>query len=675
MLNITLILVEDDHALRQRLARILSRKISLVKEFENASNALAKLRDINPDIIVTDIKIPEMNGLEMVSIIRKIYPKIPVIITSAFSETNYLLKAIDLKIEHFLIKPIDIEKLLEMITDIADQIKTKQLLKEHETLLTQYKKIVDVSNNITITDKSGFTTYVNEKFTQLSGYTKEELIAKPHNIIRHPDVPKQFFQAMWKKIESKQIWQGVMKNLKKDGTVFYTETTIAPVLNTEGEILEYISIQVDITDLIIQREQLQEQLTTDRLTGLPNRISLNQSIKTDKQFTLMLINIDRFKEINFLFGIHLGDAALIYMTKMLQEVSPSSDARNYRVGSDEYIVFLPGKKVSELESFAKTLKQHINNHPFEYEGVNFEIDFTCGIVLSTPDMDKYIECADIAMRSARKQHQLYEVFSFKLRKLNEYTENFQWTHKIKEALDEKRITLYYQPIINAKENIISKYECLVRLIESDGKVISPLSFLHVAKRSSLYRQITRTVINLACATFCNRSETFSINLSIEDLMEKETLEFLVEKVNKDNLQNRIIVEILESEGIDNFDLIQDVFSYLKQHGIQISIDDFGSGYSNFSYLINLNMDQLKIDGSLIKEITQNNSSRVLVQSIVMFAHELGIKCVGEYVCDRSIYETALALDIDYLQGYYLSEPLNQPMAPGTILDLPKKTYE
>lgn len=669
MLNITLVIVEDDHELKERLTRILSRKISVVKSFENASSALAALATIKPDIIITDIKMPEMNGLEMISIIRKTYPNIPVIITSAFSETDYFLKAIELKIEHFLIKPIDVEKLLEMIVEIADRIKTKKLLIENQDLLKQYKQIVDVSNNLTVTDSNGIIKYVNDKFVQLSGYAREELIGKSHNILHHPDMPEQFFKTMWEKIESKQVWQGIIKDRKKDGSIFYVETTIAPILNTERVIVEYISLEVDISDLIMQRQQLKEQLATDHLTGLLNRLSLHRLITNEEHFTLMLINIDRFKEINFLFGLHFGDAALVYVANMIREACSCDDATVYRIGSDEYIVHRPEDKISELKDLADILKKNIKNKPFEFQGINFEIEFTCGIVLSMPDMTNHIECADAAMRIARENHQSLEVYNFQLGKQKEYEENFQWIRKIKEALQENRITIYYQPIINAKENIISKYECLVRLIEPNGEVISPFFFLHVAKRSSLYRQITRTVITQACETFLNRKETFSVNFSIEDLMDQDTLEFLVDKVTTHNLQNRIIIEVLESEGIDNFDLIQDVFRYLKKHGIRIAIDDFGSGYSNFSYIINLDIDQLKIDGSLIKEIANNNSSRVIVQSVVMFCHELGIKCVGEFVSDKSIYDAAMALDIDFLQGYYLSKPLKKPLDFNTLLNL------
>lgn len=671
MIDISLMLVEDDSSLREPLQRILSRKVARVQSYENPSLALQELDVFKPDIIISDIKMPGMTGLEMVGIVRKTYPNIPVIITSAFSEANYFIEAIDLKIAHFIVKPIDVDKLLGMIETITQDILKDRLIKEQASLLNQYRHVVDLSTNISITDPQGIITYVNDRFCTLTGYSREELIGKPHNIVRHPDMPSQFFKLLWETIQSKKVWQGIIKNCRKDGSVYYVDTTIAPFLNSHGEIIEYISLKVDLSDLIMNRKQLKEQLITDRLTQLPNRISFQQEIQPLALFSIMLIDIDRFKEINFIFGLHFGDAVLIYLGNTIGHLCESNDAKLFRIGSDEFILLRPKDTLSELETFAQKLKAYIQAHPFEYGGVSFDIDFTCGSVLCDQEMSNPIEYADSAMRLARERHELVHRFDPENSKEKEYKENFQWTQKIKDALRDNRITIYYQPIIDMRTHHIDKYECLVRLIEPDGKVISPFFFLEIAKRSKLYREITYTVITLACDTFAPREERFSINLSIEDLMDPETIAFLIDKVNTFHLHDRIIVEVLESEGIDNFDLIQSVFIELKSHGIRISIDDFGSGYSNFSYLINLHIDQLKIDGSLMREIVRNNSSRVLVQSVTMFAHELGIKCVGEFISDKEIYDVAETLGIDFAQGYYFSEPLKVPLPPNSVIH-PKK---
>lgn len=194
MLDVNLMIVEDDSELRELLSRILAREIASVESFSQPSEALRDLERFKPDIIITDIKMPNMNGLDMVAIIKQLYTDIPVIVLSAFSESEYFLKAIDLKVHNFLTKPVDTDKLIELIKEISDDLSIKEKLKEQMVLLEQYKHIVDLSNNITITDLSGKITYVNDKFCTLSGYTKEELLGKAHSIVRHPDMKKEFLK-------------------------------------------------------------------------------------------------------------------------------------------------------------------------------------------------------------------------------------------------------------------------------------------------------------------------------------------------------------------------------------------------------------------------------------------------------------------------------------------------
>lgn len=667
MIDTTIMLVEDDPLLRETLSRILKRKVGKIELFESPIDALKAFDSLKPDIVITDIKMPVMTGLEMIEEIRKKDDEVAVIITSAFSEKEHFLKAIDLKVQRFLVKPIDVNKLIDTIREIAEKEEVKHLLKEKDTLLEQYKHIVDLNSNISITDAKGNITYVNDKFCQISKFTEEELIGQPHSIIRHPDMPAKFFKNLWDKIQSKEIWQGTIKNRAKDGTTFFVETTIAPLLNAQNEIVEYISIKNNVTDLITSKQALQKQLVTDSLTKLPNRLSIQKDIAALENFTLMIIDIDRFKEINFLFGHNFGDAVLINMAQTISQISSEMGMNVYRISADEFVLLKEGDAREQMQHLSEQLRYYIESEPFEYEDISFDIDFTSGIVLSDSKMLNPIEYAEAALRVAKVKHKNIYVCTFESDIQNEFKKNFEWTKKVKEALKDDRITVYYQPIYDIENNQIAKYECLVRLIDEDGQAITPYYFLESAKRSKLYREITKTVITKACETFATRSETVSINFSIEDLMDKETLDFLIEKVKRNHLEKRIYVEVLESEGVENFELIRDTFKYLKSYGISIAIDDFGSGYSNFSYLINLDIYLLKIDGSLIKDIAHNNGSYALVELVTMFAHKLGIKCVGEFVSDKKIYETAQKIGIDYAQGYYLSQPLPSPLAEGTIL--------
>lgn len=670
MLDISLMIVEDDDQLRETLSRILAREISVVKSFSQPSEALKELASFRPDIIITDIKMPGMTGLEMMKVINGMYQDIPVIILSAFSEPEYFIKAIDLKVHHFMTKPVDTTKLLEMITEISKDLNVKQELKEQKRLLDQYKDIVDLSSNITITDKEGKIIYVNDKFCELSGYSREELLGNSHNIVRHPDVPSSLYKGLWNTILSKRVWQGVIKNRAKDGRDFYIDTTIAPILDKDGEIVEFISIKTDITSLIHSKERLQRQIVTDKLTNLPNRIKLQEDIRGGDAATLVVFDINHFKEINSLFGVALGDESLIYMANTIQELLTSlNDATVYRISADEFAVRKEGEYIEEFKEFANDLHLYIEEHPFNYKEVSFDIAFTCAIAYKENQTQNLLEAVLDALESAKKAKHFLHVFDESASKQREYEQNFQWTRKIKDALNEGRIKAFYQPIYNVSNNKITKYESLVRLIEQDGTIIPPSVFLKVAKHSRFYNEITRSMILQGCEAFVDRNETLTINMSIEDLLDEETMQFFIDTVHENKMEGRIIAEVLESEGVENFEVFSATLNTLRENGIRIAIDDFGSGYSNFSYLINLNIDILKIDGSLIKNIDVDMNSRIIVQSIIMFAHELGMQTVAEFVWSEAVFEKVKELGIDLIQGYHLSEPKQEPFPKNSTLNI------
>jgi len=656
MLDTTLMVVEDDQILRDRLERILGREVARVESYPCPTEALSDLNNVMPDIVLTDIKMPGMTGLEMVKIIRQSFPNIPVIVASAFSDPDYFMSSIRLKVENYVVKPIDVEQLIATIETIVDRLHAQHLLEEKDSLLRQYKKIVDLSASIVMVNRGGMITYVNDRFCDLSRYQRQALVGQPYKKVWHPDMPEGFFRDVWKTITKQKVWQGIMKNRQQDGSIFYVDTTIAPVLNVDGTTSEYISINVDISDLIMSKKQLEQDIVTDRLTELPNRIKLQQDIQEFDDFTILLIDLDRFKEVNLLFGIHFGDRVLQYFAQTLTRLASPHNISCYRIASDEFGLLAKFDQRELFRELVEEIKSFIESSPLQCEKVSFDIDFTCALLYS--DRKKYIPVEQLQgtiEEAKEKRHFLLE-YDAEAMLQKQYEENFQWTKKIKSGLHDDRVIIYFQPIYDIQQNCINKYECLVRLIEPDGTVVSPALFLEAAKRSRHYRELTRTVITQACQAFKDRSESFSINLSIEDLADEETLDFLIASVECDQLQDRLIVEVLESEGIDNLTMIQKVFKRLTDAGLQLAIDDFGSGYSNFSYLVDLPITYLKIDGSLVRTIDHDDSARIIVQSIIMFAHELGIKCVAEFVCSAEVLDAVKSLGVDYAQGFHIAQP-------------------
>lgn len=230
------------------------------------------------------------------------------------------------------------------------------------------------------------------------------------------------------------------------------------------------------------------------------------------------------------------------------------------------------------------------------------------------------------------------------------------TNKIKSAIEGDRIVPYFQGIVDNRTRRIVKYESLIRLIDTDGTVLTPFWFLEHAKKAKLYGKLTRIMITKTFSLFESLEYEFSINLSLQDILSKQTRGYLLDVLKNSPASNRLILEIVESEGIENFDEVSIFIKTVKAYGCKIAIDDFGTGYSNFGYLCKIDVDFIKIDGSLIKNINDNKDHVITVESILLFAQQKGIKTIAEFVEDEAKYSKLHELGIDFSQGYLFSTP-------------------
>ncbi|MDD3505483.1 MAG: EAL domain-containing protein [Sulfurimonas sp.] len=267
-----------------------------------------------------------------------------------------------------------------------------------------------------------------------------------------------------------------------------------------------------------------------------------------------------------------------------------------------------------------------------------------------------LEKADIALKSAKKQQKSFLLYDEKLNIEDEYKKNMEWVKKLKKAIERDRIVPYFQPIFDNSTDKIASYECLIRLIDDEDSVISPYYFLNIAKKSRLYSTLTKIMVEKSCIYFEYLNYAFSINLSVEDILDKDVVNYIKEKIQTHNVANRIIFEILESEGIEEYEEVSAFIGEMKRLGCRIAVDDFGSGYSNFEHLLKLNVDYIKIDGTLIKNLDKDISAQIIVGTIVDFAKRLNLLTVAEFVHNKEIFEKVKELNVDRTQGYFLSEP-------------------
>ncbi|OHD87679.1 MAG: hypothetical protein A2Y52_01445 [Sulfuricurvum sp. RIFCSPLOWO2_02_43_6] len=269
---------------------------------------------------------------------------------------------------------------------------------------------------------------------------------------------------------------------------------------------------------------------------------------------------------------------------------------------------------------------------------------------------KLLTRADIALNGAKKDKTSIALYAEHENIEETYRSNMRMSAMIRIALAQKRIICHYQPIVNLITGEINKYETLVRMADTDNNMIFPARFLSIAKKTKLYPQITIEVVNQACALFANRNEEFSINLSDSDIRNPHIVNEIIHTITKTKTASRIVFEILESEGIENYEEVVEFITTVKALGAKIAIDDFGTGYSNFENILKLNVDYIKIDGSLIQGITDNPRHHIVVETIVNFAHKIGAKTIAEFVSSEAIYTVVKELGIDYSQGYYTGKP-------------------
>jgi PAS domain S-box-containing protein len=526
--------------------------------------------------------------------------------------------------------------------------------KNHLNMLEQYKIVLDESAIVSKTDKDGFITYVNRKFEDICGYKQNELLGKSHNILRHKSMPREVFNEMWKKISKGIVWSGVIKNVKKDGNSYYINTTVIPVKNENGEIVEHISSSSDITKLITTNDMLENFTQTDGLTGLGSRVKLLNDLKNSANNTLAIIDILKFTEVNDMYGQKVGDKIIKEVANEIFEFSKSIyTMKAYRLHADVFAVFcdsnIPDKFIVQIDNFVKYLK----SYTFDKDGINTKFDFTAGI--SNGD-DEVLACADMALKNAKRNHLSIAVYNKDNTLLDEYKNNEKWMKKITKALEEDRIVPYFQPIYSYDKNHIKKYEALMRLVDEDGSIVSPFHFLDVIKQTSIYPKVTQAMIRKTIDIFRHQNDiSFSINITLEDLLNKETMQYFYSVVSDADIFDRLIIEIVESEELMNFETVGEILGDFKVRGAKIAIDDFGTGYSNYNYLRKLDVDFIKIDGSIIKNITDVKTKEI-VSTILNFAKKSGMQTIAEFVSSKEIDESIKELGVDYAQGYFRGKP-------------------
>jgi EAL domain-containing protein (putative c-di-GMP-specific phosphodiesterase class I)/GGDEF domain-containing protein len=417
--------------------------------------------------------------------------------------------------------------------------------------------------------------------------------------------------------------------------------------------LDIITDSYKIRDTIIHIYFIEHlcSIYEDPLTGLPNYLQLFQHLDhADGSRSLLVINIREFSKINIIYGQEKGNEIIKALAEYLKQNDEIETA--YRIYADEFALTIPS---IGRDGIIHRLKDEIEEMVFDIDGHEIVLRIYGSVGTKTKHILEHCEFGLIAS----KEHYGAIIDTDRMDKgeIRSYADKFTFGQHLRLAFLDKRIYPYLQPIMDLRSDTINRYEVLMRIEDESGTVMLPKEFLSTLKNMYIFPEITKFMIQRSFDLFKNESYDFSINITYADIVDENTRSFIaaIIKENPDTAK-RCTFEILENEAAHNFDEVNSFFRFLHQYGLKIALDDFGIGYANYDTILNLDIDMIKIDGTLIKNIATDQKSRIMVESIVAIARTSNIEVVAEWVTDKETFNFVKDLGIDFAQGYYVGKP-------------------
>lgn len=550
--------------------------------------------------------------------------------------------------------------------------------------LQAFRDAVDEAGIVAINDTKGRILDVNDNFCQISGYTREELIGSDHRILRSDQHSNEFFREMYRTIRRGKTWRGEICNKAKNGRLYWVNTTIVPMFNEQGKIDGYLALRIDISEQKRLMQRLQHLAHHDPLTGLPNRVSILESIqkvidrKSGKHFALLFMDFDRFKLINDSLGHDVGDKLLEAIADRLRKTVRASDTiQAARLGGDEFVVLLenlhtPDDAILVANRLLETLAR-----PYILGGYTIYSSASIGIVTSehrSETASEMLSDADLAMYEAKAAKQDRPiVFDRVLRDKAQkrlYIEN-----QLRDVISRDELKLFYQPIIDLESGELRGVEALIRWFHPECGMIPPDEFISVAEEMDMIIPIGNYVVDEACRQLAvwrkalgpQAPENLHVNVSRKQLEHPTLVSIVAEALKKHEIPAKCLhLEVTESIIMHDREASIETLNDLKKLGVKLDVDDFGTGYSSLSCLCDFPIDVLKLDREFIKR-SDRDREVLLIHALIILAEKLGLEVIGEGIENIEQLQLLQGLGCRLGQGYFYSKPINGDEIEESIL--------
>jgi len=636
--NFSILYVEDDAAIRNGLTDFLKRRTKQLYTAEDGKVGLDLFIQHSPDIVITDIQMPVMDGLSMGREIKRLDKNTPIIVTTAFNETGFILNAIEIGIEKYVLKPLQRDKLLQALHETA------WVLKASKDLMLSAIVFKASSQGIMICDENNTIVTVNEAFSEITGYQTDDVIGLDPKILSSGHQDAKFYHQLWQQLESTSHWQGEIVNRKKNGTYYPEWLNINLVTDEQGKILYYVSLFSDIT----QRKELENNLNFiayhDSLTQLPNRSLLLDRITQSIQFakrqkhkvSVLFLDLDHFKAVNDSLGHAIGDVLLQEVAHRLQLCVRETDTVA-RIGGDEFVILL--SHIEKEDDSVLVAKEVINKLTATFFIQSNEIHIGCSIGISSYpnsgiDAESLLKNADAAMYLVKESgRNNYHFFTQELK--SQLIDDLDFEKKLRLALKNNEFEVHYQPMVNASNGEINAIEALVRWNNPELGIVLPNQFIHIMEKIDLINQLGEWVLTTAIGQTQTLQKTIpslrlAVNVSGEQLKNRQFIDTLKTVLTETHFNpQHLELELTETVFIHfNKETLLNILEQVNALGVHLCIDNCIKGYDLLSRLNNHAIDQIKIDSACIKNLSDKKTDSTVISSIIEMFSKLDLSVIA-----------------------------------------------